>query len=148
MFRISFIPIFIFHQKNPWWRWGPDLGPLLDTPISRPLVLLTVFFSTYIMLGHVFFHLKLLWNHSDLASVRKLMLKILKKKSEKRGKKTTSRKYLFVKWYVPNFLHSHLHFPPKKSVVALRSRLGAPTWRPDFTYFSVTDCLLFYLYHV
>ena len=49
MFRISFIPIFIFHQKNPWWRWGPDLGPLLDTPISRPLVLLTVFFSAYIM---------------------------------------------------------------------------------------------------
>ena len=49
MFRISFIPIFIFHQKNPWWRWGPDLGPLLDAPISRTLVLLTVFFSTYIM---------------------------------------------------------------------------------------------------
>ena len=49
MFRISFIPFLIFHQKNPWWRWGPDLGPRLDAPISRPLVLLNVFFSTYIM---------------------------------------------------------------------------------------------------
>ena len=148
MFRISFIPIFIFHQKNPWWRWGPDLGPRLDAPISRTLVLLTVFFSTYIMFRACILSFKTALKPFWFSICQETYVKNTQKKIRKTWKKTTSRKYLFVKWYVPNFLHSHLHFPPKKSVVALRSRLGAPTWRPDFTYFSVTDCLLFYLYHV
>ena len=47
--RISLVTFFIFHPKNPWWYWGPDLRAQLQVPISGIVVLLTVFFSTFIM---------------------------------------------------------------------------------------------------
>ena len=51
MFRISFIPSLILHKKIRGSAGVPTWGPDVTPRFSRPLVLLAVFFSTYIMSG-------------------------------------------------------------------------------------------------
>ena len=83
MFRIFLVPF-------PSRRWGPDVGPRLDAPISRSLVLLSVFFSTYIMSRACILSFKTDLQPFRFTICQETYVENRQEKSEKRWKNTFS----------------------------------------------------------
>ena len=100
--------------------WGPDLRAQL----SDIVVLLTVFFSTFIMFTPCILLFK-----SELKCIC-AEIYVLKKpqKIENRKQITCYRKWLSLKSYAPNFLGSFLHFSHKKTHCGTE----IPIWGPNF----------------